>query len=86
MDGSEYPQSILKLPFGTTKMADYANKFFSVFMRNKNMKMFTGLILYLRSLIQLIIIDIITVEPQWLEYLWDLGNLFEIWVVRATEG
>ena len=27
-----------------------------------------------------------TVEPQWLEHLWDHGNLFEIWVVRATEG
>ena len=27
-----------------------------------------------------------TVETQWLEPLWDHGNLFEIWVVRATEG
>ena len=27
-----------------------------------------------------------TVEPQWLEHLWDHGNLFETWVVRATEG
>ena len=27
-----------------------------------------------------------TVEPQWLEPLWDHGNLFETWVVRATEG
>ena len=25
------------------------------------------------------------VEPQWLQHLWDLGNLFETWVVRATE-
>ena len=27
-----------------------------------------------------------TVELQWLEHRWDHGNLFEIWVVRATEG
>ena len=27
-----------------------------------------------------------TVEPQWLKHLWDHGNLFETWVVRATEG
>ena len=27
-----------------------------------------------------------TVEPQWLEHLWDHGNLFETWVVQATEG
>ena len=27
-----------------------------------------------------------TVEPQWLEHLWDHGNSFETWVVRATEG
>ena len=27
-----------------------------------------------------------TVEPQWLEHLWDYGNSFETWVVRATEG
>ena len=27
-----------------------------------------------------------TVEPQWLEHLWNHGNLFQIWVVRATEG
>ena len=26
------------------------------------------------------------VEPQWLEYLWDHGNLFEIEIIRATEG
>ena len=26
------------------------------------------------------------VELQWLEYLWDHRNLFEIWVVQATEG
>ena len=27
-----------------------------------------------------------TVEPQWLEHVWDHGNSFETWVVRATEG
>ena len=27
-----------------------------------------------------------TVELQWLEYLWDPVNLFQVWVVRATEG
>ena len=27
-----------------------------------------------------------TVEPQWLKHLWDHGNSFETWVVRATEG
>ena len=32
------------------------------------------------------ILNICTVEPQWLEHLWDHGNLFETWVVRATEG
>ena len=26
------------------------------------------------------------VKLQWLEHLWDHGNLFEIWVVRATES
>ena len=25
------------------------------------------------------------VELQWLEHFWDHGNVFEIWVVRATE-
>ena len=28
---------------------------------------------------------VFTAKHQWLEYLWDHGNLFEIWVVRATE-
>ena len=28
----------------------------------------------------------ITVELKWLQHLWDHGNLFEIGVVRATEG
>ena len=27
-----------------------------------------------------------TVEPKWLEDLWDHGNSFETWVVQATEG
>ena len=27
-----------------------------------------------------------TVEPQWLKHVWDQGHLFELWVVRATEG
>ena len=26
------------------------------------------------------------VKPQWLEHLWDHGNLFETWVDRASEG
>ena len=26
-----------------------------------------------------------TVKPQWLEHLWEYGNLFEKWVVRATD-
>ena len=30
--------------------------------------------------------NITTVESQWLEHLWDYGNVFETWVVRATEG
>ena len=28
----------------------------------------------------------ISVELQWLEHHWDHENVFEIWVVRATEG
>ena len=27
-----------------------------------------------------------TVEPQWHEHLWNHGNSFKTWVVRATEG
>ena len=27
-----------------------------------------------------------TVEPQWHEHLWDHGNSFDTWVIRATEG
>ena len=30
--------------------------------------------------------EIFTVDLQWLEHVWDRGNVFEIWVVRATEG
>ena len=29
---------------------------------------------------------IYTVELEWLEYLWDTRNLFELLVFRATEG
>ena len=28
----------------------------------------------------------LTVELQWLEYHWNNGNLFEIWVVQDTKG
>ena len=35
----------------------------------------------------LIVIQLpITVEPQWLEHLWDHGNSLETRVVLATEG
>ena len=27
-----------------------------------------------------------TVKSQWLEQLWDHGNLFETWIIRDTEG
>ena len=27
-----------------------------------------------------------TVEPQWLEHIWDHGNLFQIWKDRTAEG
>ena len=30
--------------------------------------------------------DLTTVKLQWLVHLWDHGNLFETWVVRATRG
>ena len=30
--------------------------------------------------------DVITVELQWLEHLWDYENKFEPGVVRANEG
>ena len=32
------------------------------------------------------LIPVSTVELQWLEHLWDHGNSFEAWIVRATEG
>ena len=44
---------------------------------------------YLRETSLLILIQLQmtnTVELQLLEYLWDHGKSFEIWVVRATEG
>ena len=34
----------------------------------------------------LIIAFLFTVEPQWLEHLWDHENLFEAGAVRANEG
>ena len=30
--------------------------------------------------------DPLTIEPHWLEHPWDHENLFEICLVRATEG
>ena len=43
---------------------------------------------YTRAPERLLIILIfrITVKSQWLEHLWNHGNLFETWVVQATEG
>ena len=29
---------------------------------------------------------LLTIEPQWPVHIWDHGNSFETWVVRATEG
>ena len=43
-EGGEYPQTILKLPFGTTKMVAYAKNKICMLVRNKNVQMFTGLI------------------------------------------
>ena len=58
-DGSEYPLTILrKFFFGTIKMAVYP-KFFWMLVRNEIMEIFTGLILYILSLIKLIAIDLI---------------------------
>ena len=28
----------------------------------------------------------VIVDLHWLKHLWDRGNLFETWVLRATEG
>ena len=56
-DSSEYPRNILKLSFGITQMAAYANNLY-VYVFVKNMEMFTGLILYIRLLIKLRIINI----------------------------
>ena len=32
------------------------------------------------------VVNVFTVEPQWLKHFWDHVHLFEIWVVRTTEG
>ena len=58
-EGSEYHQTILKLSFGTTKMVADANKIFVCLFLTKSMEVFTGLILYIRSLIKVIIVDMI---------------------------
>ena len=49
---------ILKMSFGTTKMAIFRIKL-CMLVRNKNMEMFTGLILYIRTFMKLIISNII---------------------------
>ena len=56
MDGSEYPQTILKLSFGTTKTAAYANEILVCLLITKSIELITGL--NIRSLIKLIFIDI----------------------------
>ena len=55
IDGSEYPQTVLKLSFGTTKMAAYANK---IFIRLFVTKQY-GLVLFICFCMKLVIIDII---------------------------
>ena len=57
-DENNYPQTILKLSFRATKKTAYANKFFVCLFVTKPMEMFTGLILYIQSLIKLINMDI----------------------------
>ena len=52
--------------------------------QEKNELAFMSLIFCKTSVITKITLS--TVEFQWLEHLLDHGNLFEIWVVRATEG
>ena len=47
---------MLELSFGTTKLAAYANKLFVCFIISKIMEATVGLILYIRYLIELIII------------------------------
>ena len=36
--------------------------------------------------IQYTLFTLSTVEHQWLEHLWDHGNLFETWVVHVTSS
>ena len=43
------------------------------------------LTIIVRNLLQIRKLDTFTVKSQWLENLWDHGNLFEQRVVRATE-
>ena len=46
-EGSERPHTILKLPFGTTKVAAYANKIYVCLVVATTMRMFTVLILFI---------------------------------------
>ena len=46
----------------------------------------SGLILPAYRIDRLYNICIYIVKPQWLEHLWDHGNSFETWLVRAAEG
>ena len=64
VDGSKYPQTILKLSFGTTIVAAYVNKTFICLFVSKNMEMFIGSILNIRFLMKLMmmIIDLISIS------------------------
>ena len=46
-EGSEHPQAMFKLSFGTTKMPAYANEIFVFLFVAKNMRMFTALISFI---------------------------------------
>ena len=46
-NGSEYPQTILKLSFCITKMVAYANKVYVYLFITKTLRMFIGLILFI---------------------------------------
>ena len=43
-EGSAHPKTILKLSFGTTKMAAYVNKFYVCLFVTKHVETFTALI------------------------------------------
>ena len=45
-NGSEYPQTVLKLSFGITKMVAYANKVYVYLFVTKNIRKFIALILF----------------------------------------